>query len=149
MSEATNITGSPLLAARAAILLQETWRYFLTSVAALALDYGLLIGLTEFARLNYLLSAAIGFTAGVALNYVLSVVFVFHERRLTSRWLEFAGFVVIGLLGLCLNEVLMKLFVETGGLGYAIAKIPATGLGFLFNFGSRRMLLFTKWDGGT
>ena len=127
----------PLLAA-------ETAKYFLASVAALAVDYGLLLGLTEFAHLHYLVSAGLGFVAGLALNYVLSVQFVFRERRLESRRLEFAGFMLIGLAGLALNEVLMKVFVEHAGLGYALAKIPATGVGFIFNFGMRRVFLFTK-----
>jgi putative flippase GtrA len=129
--------------ARLVRIFHESWKYFLVSAMALAIDWGLLVGLTEWARLNYLISAAIGFCAGLVLNYLLSVALVFRERRLQSRWLEFLGFFVIGALGLGLNEILMKLFVETVGLGYALAKLPATGVGFLFNFGSRRLLLFT------
>ena len=124
-------------------LISEGWRYFLVSLAALALDYGLLVGLTAIGHVHYLVSAAIGFLAGLALNYALSVVFVFREHRLADRRVEFLGFLLIGLAGLGLNEVLMKLFVESAGLGFALAKIPATGVGFLFNFSARRLLLFT------
>jgi len=124
-------------------LFHETWKYFLVSLAALVVDYGLLVGLTSGAHVHYLVSAGVGFTAGLVLNYALSVAFVFRERRLTSRRWQFVGFMLIGLAGLALNEFLMKLFVETVGLGYALAKIPATGVGFMFNFGVRRALLFT------
>ena len=134
---------APPASARLVRLFNEGWKYFLVSLAALALDYGLLVGLTSLGRLHYLVSAAIGFCAGLALNYALSVAFVFKEHRLTDRRVEFLGFLLIGLAGLGLNEALMKLFVETAGLGYAIAKIPATGVGFVFNFGARRLLLFT------
>lgn len=131
-------------AGKLAQLLHETWKYFLVSLAALALDYGLLVALTALAHVHYLISAAVGFTAGLALNYALSVAFVFRERRLADRRWEFLGFALVGLAGLVLNEALMKLFVDWAGLGYALAKLPATGVGFVFNFGLRRALLFTK-----
>lgn len=135
-------TASPP-SARLVRLFNESWKYFLVSLAALAVDYGLLVGLTSLGHLHYLVSAAIGFLAGLGLNYALSTAFVFREHRLADRRAEFLGFLLIGLAGLGLNEVLMKLFVDTVGLGYAVAKIPATGVGFVFNFGARRLLLFT------
>ncbi len=142
--EAVGATAAwPRVSPRLRRIFHESWKYFLVSALALAVDWGLLVALTEWARLNYLLSAAIGFGVGLIVNYLLSVAFVFSERRLASRRLEFVGFFAIGALGLALNEVLMKLFVETLGLGYALAKLPATGVGFVFNFGLRRVLLFT------
>ena len=134
---------APPFSARLVRLFNEGWKYFLVSLAALALDYGLLVGLTAIGHLYYLVSAAIGFLAGLALNYALSVAFVFREHRLGDRRIEFLGFLLIGLVGLGLNEVLMKALVESAGLGYALAKIPATGVGFVFNFSARRLLLFT------
>lgn len=144
MNAPFRMDNSPARGAIIPLLAIESVKYFLVSAAALALDYGLLIGLTEFAGLNYLVSAAIGFTAGLVLNYILSVRFVFRERRLESRRLEILGFALIGMTALLLNEVLMMALVEQAGLGYALAKIPATGIGFVFNFGMRRIFLFTK-----
>lgn len=115
----------------------------MASFAALVVDFGLLVALTEWAHLNYLVSAAVGFCVGLIVNYILSVTLVFSQRRLNSRRLEFLGFLVIGLLGLALNEILMKTFVEALGLGYALAKIPAAGVSFVFNFVTRRVLLFS------
>jgi len=37
----------------------------------------------------------------------------------------------------------MKYFVELVHLDPLLAKIPATGVGFVFNFVARRVLLFT------
>ena len=122
---------------------RETGRYLVVSVLALAVDYGLLLSLTSFWHMHYLVAACVGFAAGLLVNYSLSVAFVFRQRRLRDRRLEFLGFFVIGLLGLGLNAALMALFV--GGLGWvvALAKIPATAIGFVFNFGVRRALLFS------
>jgi putative flippase GtrA len=122
----------------------ESLRYFVASAVALAVDYAILVGATELLGVHYLVSAALGFSAGLLVNYLLSVTWVFKERRLKSRWIEAAGFAAIGVLGLGLNEGLMALFVEGVGLPYALAKIPATGVGFLFNYGVRRILLFTQ-----
>jgi putative flippase GtrA len=122
----------------------ESMRYFVASAAALAADFMMLVGLTEFLKVNYLISAAVGFSVGLLINYVLSVTWVFRERRLKNRWFEALGFAAVGLAGLALNEGLMALFVEGFGLAYALAKIPATGVGFVFNYGVRRVLLFTK-----
>ncbi|MFI4935519.1 MAG: GtrA family protein [Caulobacterales bacterium] len=128
-------------------LVHETWKYFLVSVVALGVDFGLLVLCTRFAGLHYLISAAIGFSAGILVSYGLSVSWVFRHRRLASRRFEFVAFFGIGLLGLALNEALMRAFVEGAGLNYAIAKIPAAGIGFVFNFGSRRILLFSRGNG--
>jgi putative flippase GtrA len=125
----------------------ESLRYFVASAAALAVDYAILVGATELLGVHYLVSAALGFSAGLLVNYLLSILWVFKERRLKNRWIEAAGFAAIGVMGLGLNEGLMALFVEGVGLPYALAKIPATGVGFLFNYGVRRVLLFTQGGG--
>ena len=128
--------------ARVRLIAGESWKYLVASIAALAVDYGLLVSLTEVGHLHYLLSAAIGFSAGLAVTYILSITFVFRERRY-SRGAELAGFLAIGLIGLGLNELLLKGMVEGLGLHYTWAKIPAAGISFMFNFITRRLLLFT------
>ena len=134
--------GGPL-ASRLIILFHETWKYLLVSIAALAVDYALLAGLTRIAGVEWQIAAAASFTAGLFVNYALSVTFVFKERRVKSRGVEFLGFFIIGALGLGINELVMKYFVEVIHVGPLLAKIPATGVGFVFNFVARRALLFT------
>ena len=110
---------------------RETGRYLVVSVLALSVDYGLLVSLTSLGHVHYLLAACFGFAAGLVVNYSLSVAFVFRQRRLRDRRLEFLGFFVIGILGLGLNAALMALFVGRLGWAVALAKIPATAIGFL------------------
>lgn len=131
------------LTSRLIVIFHETWKYLLVSLAALAVDYALLAGLTRIEGVEWQLAAATSFTAGLFVNYALSVTFVFKERRVKSRGLEFLGFFIIGALGLGLNELVMKYFVELVHLDPLLAKIPATGVGFVFNFVARRVLLFT------
>ena len=146
IATASSETAPPLLQGgpSTARLFDETVRYLIVSALALIADYGLLVGLTQFAGLHYLVSAAIGFLCGLVLTYFLSVKFVFRVRRLTNPKHEFLIFAGIGLCGLAMNEMVMGLLVGGLGLGFAFAKLPTAGVSFLFNFGMRRALLFTR-----
>ncbi len=118
--------------------------YGAISVAALAVDYCLLIFLTEYVGLYYLVSASISFLAGMLLVYVTSISFIFDERRLTSTSLELTGFVAIGVAGLVLNGLLLWAITSGTPLGYQLAKLPTAGIVFLFNYVARRHLLFSS-----
>lgn len=120
--------------------------YFACSAAALATDFGLL-GLGLAWGLDYRVAAAFGFLAGLALAYGLSVRFVFRTRAVVDRRVEFLIFAAIGLLGLLITEALMWALVSRFGLGPALAKVPVAGFVFLFNFGARKALLFTRRPG--
>ncbi len=117
--------------------------YGAISVAALALDYGLLIFLTEYVGIYYLVSASISFLAGMLLVYVTSISFIFQERRLASTSVEFTSFAAIGLAGLALNGFLLWCITTGTPLSYQIAKLPTAGIVFLFNYVARRNLLFS------
>jgi putative flippase GtrA len=125
----------------------DLFKYGLASIAALALDYGLLLLCHQTLGLSYPIAAAIGFSSGLALVYLLSIWFVFEDRRSIRPGLEFSAFVAIGLAGLLLTEALMHVFVDRAGLTPAIAKIPTAGFVFLFNFTARRSLLFSTPPG--
>lgn len=117
--------------------------YGAVSVAALAVDYALLIFLTEYVGLYYLVSATISFLAGMLLVYATSVGFIFDERRLDNRSLELTSFAAIGVAGLLLNALLLWAITTGTPLGYQLAKLPTAGIVFLFNYLARRNLLFT------
>jgi putative flippase GtrA len=128
-------------------LFHETWKYFLVSLASLAVDFGIFFALDHHWPRQYLIWNALSFTAGLVVNYALSVTLVFQERRLSSRAWEFAGFFAIGLAGLALNEGLIAACVGWLGLSHALSKIAAAGGSFVFNFAARRALLFTAPKG--
>jgi len=121
----------------------DLFKYGIVSLGALALDAGTMVFLNKALGVNYLVAAAIGFTSGLGLVYWLSIRYVFGDIRRLRPSREIFGFLVTGLIGLLLNEILMKTFVEHVGLTVPVAKIPTAGLVFLFNFTARRMLLFS------
>lgn len=122
--------------------LHEFIRYFLASAIALLLDAGLLWSLTEFAGISYLVSGAIGFTAGLVAIYALSVYWVFTARAMRSPLAEFAIFAFIGLVGLCLNELILWLFTSLWSFYFLVSKIASVIVVFSWNFGARKWLLF-------
>jgi putative flippase GtrA len=122
----------------------EGSRYLLASALALAADAGAYVALIRLGGVHYLGSAPIGFAIGVTVIYFLSTRWVFRERRLSDPRREFVIFVVIGILGLLLNELIIFLGVERLALSYEFAKFVSAGIVFGFNFSARKLLLFTR-----
>lgn len=124
---------------------QEGARYFGASALALAIDFGAYTGLIRLADMHYLVAAPVGFALGLAAIYLLSTRWVFRQRRLADRRAEFALFALIGLAGMALNQGIIYAAVAMMPGAYEIAKLISAGIVFCFNFGSRKLLLFTRY----
>lgn len=105
-------------------------------------DFAVLYSLTEFAGVHYLLSSILSFIVGVTVNYLLSKVWVFDRSTFNNKGLEFGIFALIGAVGLGLTTLFMYLFTDVARFHYLFSKIVATILVYLWNFFSRRMMLF-------
>ena len=123
----------------------ESARYLGASALALAVDVGIYSGLIRLAGVDYLVAAPIGFALGLATIYAFSVRWVFGHRRLKDARAEFALFALLGLAGLAINQGMVYAGVEWLALGYEPAKLVSAGVVFCFNFGSRKLLLFTRY----
>lgn len=117
-------------------------RYAFVGGTAFIFDFGSLYILTELFSLHYLMSAAIAFLIGLMTNYVISITWVFSRGILDNKALEFGIFAFIGVIGLFLNELFMWLFTEHSHIHYLMSKIISTTLVFLWNFFSRKFILF-------
>lgn len=122
------------------------WRDFLRYTAvggvAFAADWCVLwLGLRL--GLQYPSATAAGFMVGLLINYLLCVTWAWRGTRATTAR-DFLVFSVIGLAGLALTELLMRLAVGMLGMPPTVAKLPIVGLVFLWNFGLRRMLVFFR-----
>ena len=123
-------------------LLIEATKYAAASAVALGADYAVLLTLTRFAGWHYLWANSVSFLTGAIIAYALSVRFVFSAHRLHSRQLEITGFVLIGLVGLAVSELVLFVTVGRLGIDLVVAKALAAGGSFIANFALRRQLLF-------
>ena len=122
--------------------LHELFLYGLVSIVALGADAGLLLVLTHFTPVPYLLAATGSFISGAFVAYALSVRYVFTQRRIPHRGAELLAFCLLGLAGLVVNDLVIAALVEWAHSGILLAKMGAAGCTFLVNFLLRRQLLF-------
>ena len=137
-----NLTVDRLLKNQTNNTLIQLFRYTFVGGFAFIVDFSLLVILTEFCGVHYLISTAIALTIGLSINYCLSVIWVFDKRKLANRSIEFTLFAIIGIVGLGLNELFIWLFTEFAGFHYLISKIISTAIIYLWNFFARKFILF-------
>lgn len=136
-----------LLKGKSGNLLVQVFRYLVSGGVAFLVDAGLLTLLTElFGREHLLVWTAIAFATGLLITYLFSVLWVFDKRRLSNRSAEIGIFVLIGVIGLGLTELLMWLFADKAGIHYLVSKIITTVLVFIWNFVAKKTILFSKAD---
>lgn len=124
---------------------REWLRYVAAGLVALAVDFGTYVGLIHLGDVNYLIAAPAGFALGLATIYAFSTRWIFAHRRVADRRVEFGIFTLIGLGGMALNQLVIYVGVDWAGLSPELAKIVSAALVFCFNFGARKMLLFTRY----
>jgi putative flippase GtrA len=125
-------------------VVREAFRYCLVSGFAFLVDIGVLWILVQYFSWWYLAAATASFLSGIFLGYVLSIRMVFSYRRLEDRRVEFLSFTAIGGVGLAINAAVMFAAVKYFGIYYLLAKCLAAGFTFLFNFFTRRQMLFVR-----
>lgn len=125
----------------------EFGRYLIVGGVAFVADFLALWALVSLGGLHYLPATALAFILGVWVNYQLSIRWVFVYRAVSMSSVEFTIFLLVGLAGLAVSMGAMSLFAGWLGMHYLLAKALATVLTLLVNFGGRKLLLFTHWDG--
>jgi putative flippase GtrA len=124
-------------------VLAQFVRYAAVGALAFGIDTLALYLLVEYAGVHYLLAASLAYLLGILCHYLFSIRWVFDFRRLPDWRHEFALFALVGAAALGLNALAIGLLVEQAGLNYLAAKMVAGVLIVLFNFGARKLLLFT------
>jgi len=117
-------------------------RFQITAGIVLLINTSILFVLTEYAQIHYLVSDAIGFMIGLMFNYYLCVNWVFANRNIKSKSLEFFLFLLIGLGALALNEFSMWFITEQCHVFYIISKLITLVFLFFYSFFGRKFLLF-------
>ena len=119
-------------------------KYLVAGGAGFVVDYSFLTLCYVLLGCHYLISAALGFIAGLVFVYISSNKWVFACRRLKDNVaMEFFVFAIIGIIGLLLTVLFMWVFVDVSGIYPLVAKFMTTALVLVWNFGARKMILYS------
>lgn len=116
-------------------------KYGVAAFGGFVADYAVLLLLKEYVGLHYLLAVPIAFLAGIAVNYLIGVWFVFRNRNL-SLGKELLLFLTISLLALAVTEGSMYLLTDLLRIDYRVSRLISGVVTYLFNFFSRRFLIY-------
>ena len=122
-------------------LIEQLMKFGIVGVICFGIDYGLMIFLTEFCGISYLISSGISFSVSVMVNYTLSLKFVFETDKDKNKIVEFLIFIILSVVGLGINQVLMWVCVDKLHVYYMISKIGVTGVVMVYNFITRKLIL--------
>ena len=120
--------------------LKQMIKYASAAMVGGVVDYGLLILLVEAAGMHYLLASLISLISAMIVQYVLNIRFVFHtsdEHRIRKLMI----YIIMGLIGLGLNQLIIYLVVSKVKYHYIVGKIAASAIGGIYNFFSRKLYL--------
>lgn len=123
-------------------VVRELRRFLVAGSLCFLLDFVTLVTLRELFGVAVLVANLFGLSVGLIATYLLSTHWVFERRVLSRRRTEFTIFLLLTLLGLGLNEVCLWGATDLAGLHYTLAKVLATGMTFMFNFATRKLVLF-------
>ena len=126
------------------LLGSELNKYIVSGLAAVLVDYTVLITVTELFGIHYLISNICGYMSGLLVAYTLNIRWVFRYRKYEQKTkVEFSIFIVIVLIGLAISEAMIFMLVETLALPYTLAKLVSIGAIFIFNFTAKKRFLFS------
>lgn len=122
-------------------LAQQLIRFGFVGIAATLIDYGVMVFLTEFFGVNYLVSSMISFCVSVIFNYILSITWVFNVTGERKKTQDMTVFMILSVIGLGINQLIMWFAVDKLHIFYMISKIGATAVVMVYNFITRKIFL--------
>lgn len=116
-------------------------KFGIVGVSGVVVDFGVTWLLKEQLRLNKYIANSTGFACAVVSNYVLNRIWTFHSAD-PQVGIQFAKFTLVALVGLGMNNAIIYLLTERRGVKFYTAKLVATGVVMLWNFGANYLFTF-------
>ena len=93
---------------------------------------------------NYLVATAAAYLCSTVCHYIATNIWVFTSGVRYSKGKEFSLVLLVSTLGLLYNVLLMRLFVGSLGLPVMGSKVGASALVTVWNYFSRKKLIYTE-----
>ena len=106
--------------------------------------YNVWYGGVEPSTLATVIGTGTGFVLGLFVNYFLSVLFVFSEKGKSKSVYGFTVFAILSAIGLGIHLVGMYIGYDLLGINEWIVKIILTAIVMVYNYVSKKLLLFKK-----
>ena len=121
---------------------KQVFSYCIVGFIATLTDASTLFVLEKLG-MYYITASILAFLVGLTTNYTLAKAFVFNTNTSNFSLLpEICFYSLIGVVGLLLTVGIMYFFTQVVGFYFMISKILAIVIVLVFNFTSRRFLLF-------
>jgi putative flippase GtrA len=121
-------------------------RYIIAGGLSAAIEIGTLILLVEVFHMTYLRGNVIAFLFTTIFNYILSRKWVFKSEphKKNKKRVELPVFMFFVGCGFLINQGALWFFVSQIGMRYEIAKIVAIAFVVIWNFFTRKFIVFKK-----
>lgn len=116
-------------------------RFLVVGVFSFLVEFCVFTVLVDLFALRYTAANFPAMAISVTCNYFLTKMFVFEGGRYNDR-LTFVLFVVFTLAGLGLNHFFLWYLVQHGAMDVKLSKVIAVGLASVFNYFSKKYLVF-------
>lgn len=118
-------------------------KFCFVGVVNTAIDFGILnLGVIVF-KWNIYLAATIAFIIAASNSFLMNKYWTFTEKSKGMRFAtQYFQFLMVSTGGLLLNLGIMYIFIEGAGLWYNWAKVFATAIVIMWNFGLNKYWTF-------
>lgn len=126
------------------IEINQVLRFLIVGSSTFLLDLGLLLILTKYFGVFYLISAAASFLFASLINYYLSILLVFEAGRYSSRKKELIIFFIFTFLGIIINHIIIYICSNLFILNLSMSKLISVIFVTVFNFLTKKNIVFLK-----
>jgi putative flippase GtrA len=122
-------------------MLVQFIRFSVVGASGTAIDFGLTYLLKEKLRLNPYVANSTGFLTAASSNYFFNRIWAFrnHNPQIGE---QYTLFMMIAVIGLLINNATIYLLVKKWHLNFYLAKVAATVVVMVWNFGMNYIFTF-------
>ena len=117
------------------------FKFGVVGVSGVVVDFGITWICKEQLKLNQYVANSTGFMFAVLSNYFLNRWWTFHSQD-PAIVMQFGKFLLVALVGLALNNAIIYFLNERNKMKFYTAKLVATGVVMLWNFGANYTFTF-------
>ncbi len=99
---------------------------------------------TSILHIHYLVSSVFAFLAGFAVSFILQKFWTFSHKSLDQIHRQLGLYLLVGLINLCINALLMYIFVGIFHIWYLFGQFLASGLIAIMSYPVYKKFIFKQ-----